>query len=235
MDVLHIIFTVVLVLAFPIAEYLTKNAGWRRILFFVHIVCAIVFVAVTVLSVSSSNRLETRVLALQEYSSVAHLDAAGYSSLFTVGEGLTASSPLIETLKGTYTTIANGYEFRRDEQAEAVYLSVIEEHPKFPFTYYLYATCLHDRGAGGWREYAEEARRILELTTLVDGHHGQHDETLQKVEALLTDGESGRKEADPEALGWLVGVGLLLIGGAFAVVKVVEWRERQRGRGRSGD
>ena len=186
-DILYITFTVIFILLFPIAEYFTRSKKWRRALLSLHIVCAIPLIVVTVSNVRSVNNLETNLTAIQEYTSVAHLDARGYSALFEAGEGITLNSPLIETLKDTYTINDDGtYTFNINEEVEGIYLSVVEERPKFPFTQFFYALCLYDRGSTDWRPYAEEAKRIFELTTLIDGHHYHHDEFLDKTNTLLS-------------------------------------------------
>jgi hypothetical protein len=186
-DVLYILFTIALVLLLPIVEYYTRNEKRRRSLLAVNVVCALTFIVITVVNVTSSNSLDTKVTALQEYSSEALLNAAGYPALYRPGEGITFKSQLITTLQDTYDLGDDGtYNFHIDSGAEQVYLSLLEERPKFPFPHFLYALCLYDQGDPNWRTHAEEAKRILELTTLIDGHDPQHDEFLQKTLILLS-------------------------------------------------
>jgi len=123
--------------------------------------------------------------ALRDYSHVAQLDALGSPPGFGPGSDIKFDSPLIEMLKGTYTTRKKQIFMKRDTKAEARYREVIDKYPNFPFAYYFVALCLRERNDKGWRQYAEAAVNILLKTTTIDGHNENHDEVLRKLQSYL--------------------------------------------------
>jgi len=59
------------------------------------------------------------------------------------------------------------------------------KYPRYPFPYYFLAKCLRKLKQDAWRDYAEEAIRILEKTTNIPGHDPGHDDALRELRALL--------------------------------------------------
>jgi Ca2+/Na+ antiporter len=186
---LYILVTIVLVLVYPIIQYLIKGDRWKKIAFYVYISCAVLYVAAMIYIAVSSYHLESAVTSLKEYSSVACLDALGNPSGFGYGGDLKYNSPLTRMLEGTFNEKSDQLHMSRDQEAEAKYRAVIKKFPKFPFAYYFLALCLRDRGDPCWRDYATKAIVILEKTTTIDGHHRHHDEVLRRLRDYL--GEKG--------------------------------------------
>lgn len=65
------------------------------------------------------------------------------------------------------------------------YREVMEQYPKFPFTYYVLAKCLHAKGEPAWEEYAAKAVAILKKTTRISGHSSDHADALVELSAFL--------------------------------------------------
>lgn len=123
--------------------------------------------------------------SLRDYSHVATLDCLGHPPGLGFGSDVTFRSQLTAMFEGTYTTKDKQIFMDRDSLAEAKYREVIDKYPNFPFAYYYVALCLHQKNDSGWRQYAGTAVNILLSTTMIDGHNGNHDEVLQKLQSML--------------------------------------------------
>lgn len=180
--VLYVFATVVLLVIFPIAEYVTKARKWRRILLGIHILFALIVIGFTVSNEITSSRMETEMEALKTYSSVAKWDALGYEMPFREGQQIEYTSPLSRMLENMYTKNEDGdYDFRLDEEAEQQYQVIVDKYPKYPFGYYYLAMCQRERGNSTWVDNAQKAISILEQTIIIEDHHRHHDEVLEKL------------------------------------------------------
>lgn len=63
--VLYILSTIILVLAYPIIQQLIRREKWNRVVFYIYVPFAVIYVVVTVFIVLSSHRTETTVQTLE--------------------------------------------------------------------------------------------------------------------------------------------------------------------------
>lgn len=131
------------------------------------------------------QELESTLIALRDYSEVARLGFLG--APFSAGPGIKISGPIPKMLEGTFTERNGKYYPLCGPETEAKYREVIEKYPKFPFTYYSLAVCLHSRGDETWRAYARNANEILEKTTIINGHNEGHDQAMEELLKLLNE------------------------------------------------
>jgi Skp family chaperone for outer membrane proteins len=132
---------------------------------------------------SSLKDVETVLSATREYYSEAQLNMTGKP--FPDGD-IVFNTPISQALEGTYQMNGNTVTFKDDMVSEEKYRNVIKSFPKFPFSYWYLAYTLRKRNDASWRGYAESAVEILEKTTLVAGHHANHDAVLKQARAFLT-------------------------------------------------
>jgi len=76
---------------------------------------------------------------------------------------------------------------RCDDQSLKKLQRVVDLAPKFPFSHYALAFCLYERGDNRWRHHARKAIEIFYFTTMIDGHHINHEESLKLLQSLLGD------------------------------------------------
>jgi hypothetical protein len=120
----------------------------------------------------------------KEYHDVAMLNLVGKP--FPDGD-IEFNTPISDALKGTYTLNGTVAVFHSDEKAEAAFKSVIQFYPKFPFAYMTLGVILRKRGDVAWKSYYLQAETILEKTTLVPGHHPNHDQWLKGAKEALAE------------------------------------------------
>jgi len=180
-NVLYIVLTIVLVLIYPVVQYRIKSQKYKRILYFIYIPFALLYIGVAIFQVKSSTKTESMLTTIRDYSSVAQLDALGQPPNMGINSDVKIENKLTVLLEGTYS-VANGQIFmKRDSKAEQRYITIIEEYPNFPFGYYYLALCHRERGDDEWRLHAQHALDILKNTTQIDGHSKNHDEVLNKI------------------------------------------------------
>jgi len=180
-NVLYIVLTIVLVLIYPVVQYRIKSQKYKRILYFIYIPFALLYIGVAIFQVKSSTKTESMLTTIRDYSSVAQLDALGQPPNMGITSDVKIENKLTMLLEGTYS-VANGQIFmKRDLKAEQRYITIIEEYPNFPFGYYYLALCHRERGDDEWRLHAQHALDILKNTTQIDGHSKNHDEVLNKI------------------------------------------------------
>jgi len=131
---------------------------------------------------SSLNDVEIVLFANRDYYGVAILNMIGKP--FSDGD-LIYNTPISQALEGTYSINGDNVAFKDDAESEAKYRNVIKDFPKFPFSYWYLAHALRKRNDASWKGYAEQAVDILKKTTLVIGHHPNHDAVLKQVRAFL--------------------------------------------------
>jgi len=129
------------------------------------------------------NSLETDIGIVRDYSDMALLNFNG--SQF-VGGDIAFNSPLTHLMEGTFTEVSPG-RFRRvcTDDARRKYRQAIHGFPRFPFSHYWLALCLHDSGDHDWTTHAQTARSIFERTTRIAGHQQSHDQALAQLDKLL--------------------------------------------------
>ena len=124
---------------------------------------------------------------VKRYGSVAKLNAAGVSG--KAGVGLTEGNSVLPGLENAYKHEQRDgrrkISLRCDDDARAILRKAAEVKPDFPFSYWGLAICAVNAGEQGWQKYAEQAVTILEHTTEIAGHHGNHDVALEQLRALL--------------------------------------------------
>jgi hypothetical protein len=77
------------------------------------------------------------------------------------------------------------YDIKLDEPSMKRFEEAARRFPDFPFPYYILALYKHDHQQSDWKEYAQKALEILDQTTLIQGHHSDHDEAKNTLQELL--------------------------------------------------
>jgi hypothetical protein len=73
-------------------------------------------------------------------------------------------------------------EWECTPQALGNYLLITKTEPLFPFSYFYFGSCLKVKlNNPEWTTYMRQAKKILEITTSIPGHHVNHDEFLQMI------------------------------------------------------
>ena len=129
--------------------------------------------------------LESDLVAVREYSSVARRDALGNPPGGGIGSDIKFNDELTKLLEDMYAIKDDQIRMLRGQEAEHRYRNVIQKFPKFPFGHYFLAICLRERGDDEWRDHARKAVDVLKITTRIDGHNSNHDEVLEKINAWL--------------------------------------------------
>jgi len=88
------------------------------------------------------------------------------------------NTPISLAMEGAYTIKGINVTFNTDASAEQKFRNVIALNPKFPFSYIALGNILRSRGDEGWKDCYLKAYFILQKTTLVPGHHINHDDFL---------------------------------------------------------
>jgi hypothetical protein len=127
-------------------------------------------------------RLENDLVAVRDYADIAQLNLIGKPFIDTA---IIWNSDLSSMLEGTYTIEGTYVTFKNDHESDQKFKAVIERYPRFPFAYYALAWSLRSKGKPEWVIYAHIAREKLEKTSLVSGHHPNHDQTLQQIKNAL--------------------------------------------------
>ena len=71
---------------------------------------------------------------------------------------------------------------------------IIEEHPTFPFSYYVLAVCQRAKGEREWIASSRRALDILEFTTQVAGHNRHHDTAKQRLDDWMRELENNQRK-----------------------------------------
>ena len=99
-----------------------------------------------------------------------------------VGNGLSGGdTELSKMMKKVLEVRDNRIHVRLDESALQAVNKVIEKYPKFPFGHSSKANMLLLRDMKEWRNSAQKAIEILEITTSIEGHKSHHDEVLKQL------------------------------------------------------
>jgi hypothetical protein len=133
---------------------------------------------------------EDHLTSMKEYWEIARID---FNGNIPQGGGIGRSSPLASWTAGYAEMITDdqnktwsivGTE-KCSGPALDQYKSVIEEHPYWPFPYFLLAICLKPQNDLSWKSYAEKAHGILERTVAIPGCVPDHIEILASVKKTL--------------------------------------------------
>lgn len=165
-------------------RFTSRNGRWKHIWL---VFCIVNLTTVAIFSIGSLKKaqkvrqLDSDLIAVREYSSVARLDALGNPPGYGIGFEHVWIDDLTRLFEDMYTIDDGRISMRRGPEAEQRYREVIQRFPKFPFGYYFLAVCLKERGEEEWREHAKLALEILKITTRIDGHHENHDDIISKI------------------------------------------------------
>lgn len=77
------------------------------------------------------------------------------------------------------------YDIRLDAESMKRFEEAIRRFPDFPFPYYILTLYKYDHQESSWKQYAQKALEILNQTTLIQGHHPDHDEAKKTLQDLL--------------------------------------------------
>ena len=109
-----------------------------------------------------------------------------WAKLTSTGFSLDGSDSYVyHALKSAFPNTPNGQisptNIDCTESGKATLKKAIDRYPDFPFSYVYLAGCYGENHSVEWREYAQEAMRILENTTQVIGHHRHHDRAYELI------------------------------------------------------
>jgi hypothetical protein len=121
--------------------------------------------------------------AINEYVEVATWNMAGNAILWNSQELETPVSGWGKDYRKKRGVEENQWEC--GSAALYHYREVMDQYPKYPFTYYALAKCLHAKGEPAWEEYAKKGVAILKKTTRLSGHASDHDGALVELSAFL--------------------------------------------------
>jgi len=123
------------------------------------------------------------------YGDIAKLNADGSTGLVRKGGGLSGGDTNI-TPKARKIWIYSGKNDstrhpKCDHDGVRQAESLTEEHPRFPFSYYMLAACRRATGDAAWVAIARKALDILEYTTQVPGHNRHHSLAKERLSDWL--------------------------------------------------
>jgi hypothetical protein len=128
--------------------------------------------------------LEKQIQDVKNFYSYADLDITGRNIQGTPNQIIITSG--ISILMDKILVKTNDiYNLKNDIVTLTIINEVIAKYPNFPFGYWARAIYLRDRGDKTWKLSAEQAIKILEITTTVTGHHGNHDQALAQLKEIL--------------------------------------------------
>ena len=146
--------------------------------------CSLSLLIITALEKSSSNRLKADVTTLKEYGEVAKWNFDGGT---VVGGGVSVGGPVGNWHHDYLKREGDGISWKCTDDALTHYKSIIRDHPRYPFPYYLLAACLKKSGDNSWKTLAENGISILEQTTKVPGHDPAHDDLLKRLREFVSE------------------------------------------------
>ena len=122
--------------------------------------------------------------AMREYSVVARLNPHGVTGM--AGQGLKETPhSRLAGLEETWILHENNWSPKCDDPSIEKSREVVTSFPQFPWTHFLLAVCLREKGDQAWRGYTERAVQIFEHTTSLADHHSVHDKALKKLRELI--------------------------------------------------
>ncbi len=131
------------------------------------------------------EQLKNDISNVKEYSYYATLDIYGRN--MKPGYGIKFSSDLSDRMSKILIENEGKVFVKNDNSVIKEIDDVIKLYPNFPFGYWTKFNYLKTTGNPTWKEYAEKAAHIFEITTSIKGHDLSHDEALKVLrEALAT-------------------------------------------------
>ena len=133
------------------------------------------------------HQRSTRAQETREYWEVAHLNMVG---LRFVGGDL-EDHTTVNNIIGAYVRPNSEDKVVWDCTPASIeaYGNAIKSDAKFPFSYFYRASCAKVSNTGEWETDADQAKKILLITTRIPGHTGNHDDVLK----MLLAGNLGHK------------------------------------------
>lgn len=96
------------------------------------------------------------------------------------------TTAISKALEGAYVIEGTQVTYKTDSTAEQKFRDTIAVDARFPFSYVGLGTILRNRNDNSWRELLVKAEEIFKKTTIIPGHHPNHDLFLKKVRERLT-------------------------------------------------
>lgn len=128
--------------------------------------------------------LNSEISGVKDFSHIATLNLFGLDQMY--GFGLTGwKTELYNLMFSVVIKKENGYQFKYDDSSISILSTIIEKYPKFPFGYYGMSYALLRRKDPAWKEFAKKALSILIITTSIDGHKPEHDQTFEALNQWL--------------------------------------------------
>jgi hypothetical protein len=128
------------------------------------------------------RKLQSLADAETEYHDIAVLNMIGKP----MPDGdIAFNTPISKALEGAYNIEGTEVTYRTDSLAEQKFRETIAVDARFPFSYVGLGVILRERNDSDWRAMLTKAKSIFEETTLIPGHHPNHDSFLKKVKEIL--------------------------------------------------
>lgn len=138
------------------------------------------------------KNLNQNVTDLKNYSHVAMLNLKGVELEY--GYDFTGwKTELYNLMESVLITNNVGTYFKVDESSLKILDEVILKYPNFPFGYSGMALILLQLGKPNWKEYANKALKILQVTIAIEGHNIIHDKVFQQLTMYLELDKKGMK------------------------------------------
>ena len=154
---------------------------WRIMVISLLLFSAMIQASIAIITRQKNQELED----IRDYADVSRLNPSGKP--FAAGFGLKHFTDISRIMEATLTEEGGEVYFKCDDESLKRYERAIQEHPRFPFSYYAMASCLQRRGDNKCREYASKAISIFEITTRIGGHKKSHDEALKVLLTYFND------------------------------------------------
>lgn len=137
---------------------------------------------------SRIEELQEQITAVKDYGDVANTTV--WSTEFYVpgsDQIIMETGEIVDLMSEVYKYDKENdvTELQKSDLALQNALKVIELKPRFPFSYAAAAHIYHHRNNEVYKVYAEEAVKIFEYTTMINGHGPHHDEVLNQMRRLL--------------------------------------------------
>lgn len=121
--------------------------------------------------------LESEVNHVKEFGYYANLDMYGRPVAYA--NGLTYKSELTDLMSKVLFSKDGKTHVKRDLANLKFLDEVIAKYPNFPFGYYVKSDILKFADDILWKVTANQAIKIFEITTTIEGHNKMHDEALK--------------------------------------------------------
>ena len=126
--------------------------------------------------------LEKQVNDVKKYNHVATLDITGRA----IPNGdIVFTSDLTILMDQILEHIDNVYRVKTDSKVLIIIDEAIKKFPNFPFGYYTKAVFFKNINNQNWKDPAEKAFSIFEITTTINGHNKNHDEAMKVLTTWL--------------------------------------------------